>query len=134
MHSKRPAAHTQTARVCSGTPVPLLPAAGTSYTDLAVDALPFPSYSKAWEVMGDPDALATPQSRLALRHLTSATRCALSSLPAGKANDAKAAQLVQDLKAAVDVTLSAETRQHRSKKRAENEVRTLLKHCTSVSC
>jgi hypothetical protein len=103
--------------------VPLLPAAGTTFTDLAVDALPFPTYGKAWSIIGEAEALTTARARLALRQLTSATRCALTTLPAGNANDAKAAQLVQDLKAAVDLMMTAETRQHKSKKKAESEAR-----------
>jgi hypothetical protein len=112
--------------------VPLLPAAGTVFTDLAVDALPFPTYSATWSILGDADAHATPRARLAVRHLTAATRCALAALPAGKANDAKAAQLVQDLKAAVDVMLSTETREHKSKRKAEAEVRRAALLCDAV--
>ena len=110
-------------QIGAGTPVPLLPAAGTTFTELAVDALPFPSYAPAWAIIGDAEQLTSAATRLALRQLTGATRCALTTLPAGNVNDAKAAQLLQDLKASIDLMLTAETREHKSKKRAEAEVR-----------
>eukprot|EP00892_Ulva_mutabilis_P007551 jgi/Ulvmu1/5168/UM021_0185.1 len=109
----------------AGTPVPLLPAAGTAFTTLAVDEVPFDVYSKAWAIIGDETAIAGPVARCGLRALTSATRCALTTLPSGKQNDKKAAQLVQDLKAAVDIFLGAETREHKSKKKAEAEIQGL---------
>ena len=105
-----------------GTPVPLLPAAGTAFTPLAVEAGLCAEYSKAWAIIGDETAIAGPVARGGLRALTSATRCALTTLPVGKENDTKATQLVQDLKAAVDIFLGAETREHKSKKKAEAEV------------
>jgi hypothetical protein len=106
----------------AGTPVPLLPAAGTTFTPLTVEAAPFEEYSKAWAIIGVESAVTGPTARCGLRSLAASARCALTSLPAGKENDRKAAQLVEDLKSAVDIFLSTETRQHKSKKRAEAEV------------
>lgn len=101
--------------------MPLLPAAGTAFTPLAVADVPFSEYSKAWAIIGDETAIAGPVARCGVRALASATRCALTTLPAGNENDMKAAQLVQDLKAAVEIFLGAETREHKSKKKAEAE-------------
>lgn len=100
--------------------------------------MPFAEYSKAWAIIGDETAIAGPVARCGLRALTSATRCALTTLAVGKENDSKAAQLVQDLKSAVDIFLGAETREHKSKKKAEAEVlpfsltKSLLMQRTSV--
>lgn len=105
----------------AGTPVPLLPAAGTAFTPLAVEDVSFDEYSKAWAIIGDETAISGPAARCGVRALTAATRCALTTLPAGKDNDVKAAKLVQDLKAAVEIFLGAETREHKSKKKAEAE-------------
>jgi hypothetical protein len=117
----------------AGTPVPLLPAAGTSFADLAVDTLPFTTYSQAWAVLGIEDALPTQHARLALRHLTTSTRCALTTLPAGKSNDAKAAQLLQDLKAAISLLVNPEARQHKSKQKTQAEVAALFCACAPYS-
>lgn len=102
--------------------MPLLPAAGTAFTSLAVEDTSFEDFSQAWAVIGDEGASLSPAARYAMRSLSCAARCALTTLPAGKENDAKAAQLVSDLKAGIDIFLSAETREHKSKKKAEAEV------------
>ena len=118
-----------------GTPVPLLPAAGSNFTELAVAAMPFPTYSQTWALLGEEGAALTPVGRHALRHLTAAARCALTALPAGKENDAKAAQLVQDLKAAVDVMLNPETQEQRSKRKAAAEACSLpFELMTALRC
>jgi hypothetical protein len=112
----------------AGSPVPLLPGAGTTFTELAVDALPFTTYSQAWAVLGMEESFPTQRARLALRHLTSTTRCALTTLPAGKSNDSKAAQLLQDLKSAVNLLVTVEAREHRKKKKTQEEVLSFSSH------
>ena len=106
----------------AGTPVPLLPAAGTAFTSLAVEDTTFEDFSQAWAIIGDEGAMLSPAARCGLRSLSCAARCALTTLPAGEENDAKAAQLVSDLKAGIEIFLSAERREHKSKKKAEAEV------------
>jgi hypothetical protein len=86
--------------------VPLLPAAGTTFTPLALSEEPFDSYSVAWAVLGEAEALPTQRARLAVRLLGSSARCALTALPTSGENDATAAQLVQDTKAAVEILLA----------------------------
>lgn len=108
--------------------MPLLPAAGTAFTSLAVEDTDFEHFSHAWAIIGEEGAVLTPTARYGLRSLSCAARCALTTLPAGKENDAKAAQLVADLKAAIDIFLSIEGREHKSKKKAEAEVRNTYAH------
>lgn len=109
--------------------MPLLPAAGTAFTSLAVEDTSFDDFSQAWAIIGEESATFSPAARCGLRSLSCAARCALTTLPAGKENDAKAAQLVSDLKAAIDIFLSAEVREHKSKKKAEAEVRSCFACC-----
>jgi hypothetical protein len=120
-----------------GTPVPLLPAAGTAFTSLAVEDTAFDDFSQAWAILGDEASTFSSAARCGLRTLSCAARCALTTLAASKENDAKAAQLVSDLKAAIEIFLSAEKREHKSKKRAEAEVRCMLQSltfCYLLSC
>ena len=114
--------------------MPLLPAAGTAFTSLAVEDTSFEDFSQAWAVIGDEGASLSPAARYAMRSLSCAARCALTTLPAGKENDAKAAQLVSDLKAGIDIFLSAETREHKSKKKAEAEVCRYSMHACLHAC
>jgi hypothetical protein len=109
--------------------VPLLPAAGTAFTPLALAQEPFDSYSQTWSVLGDEEALPTQRARLAVRLLGSAARCALTALPTSSENDATAAQLVHDAKAAVEILLAQELPEDEfTNKASAAEVRRRLLH------